>query len=196
MAILIYFNSDRAQPWQQYLAEKVDVPVYVYPDVPNPEAITFALLWKHTPEITAQFPNIQVAMSVGAGVEHILQDPNLAHVACARVIDTNLNEQMAEYVVAAITQHRRNWAQFAELKQAKRWHRVMPQDNRKEVVSILGLGTIGQTVAKTLLPLGYQIQGWSQSHKIVPGVKIFTGEQGLKNILPKTKYLICLSKAA
>ena len=86
MAILIYFNSDRAQPWQQYLAEKVDVPVYVYPDVPDPEAITFALLWKHTPEITAQFPNIQVAMSVGAGVSSIFCKTRTWRMCLARAL--------------------------------------------------------------------------------------------------------------
>ena len=56
----------------------------------------------------------------------------------------------------------------------------------------MGLGVLGTDAAQKLLPLGYQLAGWSSTPKSVSGVESFHGAQGLKPFLQRTDILVCL----
>ncbi|HUN51498.1 MAG TPA: hypothetical protein VMU42_10290, partial [Candidatus Sulfotelmatobacter sp.] len=57
-----------------------DLACRVWPDVPEPDKVAFALVWQPPPGLLRRFPNLKAIFSTGAGVEHILADPELPDV--------------------------------------------------------------------------------------------------------------------
>ena len=48
MAILLNNSGPDNSKWEIALAELLpDMPVYTYPDIPNPDEIKYALVWNH-----------------------------------------------------------------------------------------------------------------------------------------------------
>ena len=59
-------------------------------------------------------------------------------------------------------------------------------------IGVLGLGKLGTVSAQKLLLNGFNVSGWSRSLTKIKGVKCFSGEDGLKELLAQTNILICL----
>ena len=51
-----------------------EVPIWVYPDIPQAEKVEMLVVWKHPEDAIAKFSNVQLISSLGAGVEHIIND--------------------------------------------------------------------------------------------------------------------------
>jgi glyoxylate/hydroxypyruvate reductase A len=59
-------------------------------------------------------------------------------------------------------------------------------------VGILGLGTLGEDIARHLIALGFPLKGWGRTAKNFPGIACFAGEAGLAEFLADLKIMICL----
>jgi glyoxylate/hydroxypyruvate reductase A len=60
------------------------------------------------------------------------------------------------------------------------------------VVGILGLGNLGGAAARTLRAIGYQILGWSRRGRPVDGVSVYSGEDGLMQVLSSAKIVVSM----
>ena len=56
----------------------------------------------------------------------------------------------------------------------------------------MGLGKLGQPVARQLAQVGYQVSGWSRSQKDLKDVTTFAGSKELEIFLNKTQILVCV----
>jgi glyoxylate/hydroxypyruvate reductase len=56
----------------------------------------------------------------------------------------------------------------------------------------LGCGKLGQDAARKLQMMGFDVAGWSRSPKILEGLPIFTGVEGLDAFLARTDILVVL----
>ena len=56
----------------------------------------------------------------------------------------------------------------------------------------MGLGVLGERVAKALASFEFPVNGWSRSVKVIEGVRCFTGRQQLDAFLAATRVLVCL----
>ena len=83
-------------------AQLPNVKIYEWPHCENLTEIEFVLAWKAPETIWAQLPNLQVVQSYGAGVDAIDLSIIPEHVQVTRIVDTQLAEDMAEYVLAHI----------------------------------------------------------------------------------------------
>ena len=85
--------------WRDHLASHFpQLKIEVYPNIENPEDVEYALLWRHPRGIVAQFPKLRWVSSLGAGVEHIIYDPDLpASVIVTRIVGKKLAREMARY---------------------------------------------------------------------------------------------------
>jgi glyoxylate/hydroxypyruvate reductase A len=54
----------------------------------------------------------------------------------------------------------------------------------------MGLGTIGQDVAKKFAALGFPTAGWSRTAKALPGIETFHGKDGFEKFLARTDILV------
>jgi len=162
-----------------------------WPDVGDPADIDYVIVWNHPAGALAQFPNLKVIASFGAGVDHIFRDPDLpANVPITRLVDDSLTRQMAEYVAGVILNHRLRLTEYREYQAAGHWRPQEPRPGQN--VCLLGLGHIGGEVARLLIRLEYTVCGWSRSPKDLPAVACHHGPDGLDRALADADYVVCL----
>ena len=192
MSIVIICNERYAKNWAKAFREKLPgTEIHIYPDVPAPEDIEFAALWKAPAGVLSQFPNLKVVQSLGAGVEHIFDFQKLdPGIPVARIVDPQLSEDMWEYVLMLSLGHLKNTSLYFYQQLGKEWEQHRYKTINETTVSFLGLGKIGSHVASKFAEIGFRTQGWSGSEKNIPNVKSFFGNNGLDDILAATDILV------
>jgi glyoxylate/hydroxypyruvate reductase A len=166
--------------------------VRLWPDAGDLTEIKTALAWGPPPGALATLPNLELIVSVGAGVDHLLKDPTLPAVPVVRYVDPDLTGRMAEYVTMHVLFHQRRMCEFLELQRARTW-KYVPEPAAHEVrVGLMGLGVMGKACARALAALGFQIAGWSRTRHVLEGVETFAGEGELGAFLARTDILVCL----
>jgi glyoxylate/hydroxypyruvate reductase len=189
MALLIACSS-RAEEFAA-LARKLDpsLDVRVAPEIGRREDIRYVLAWQAPHGLLKTLPNLGLIISVGAGVDHLLNDPELPDVPLVRFVDPDLSGRMAEYIALHVLYHHRRMCEFRELQARKVW-KYLPEPAAHEVrVGLMGLGVMGQAAARALGVLGYRLRGWSRSPRQLAGVTCFSGPAGLDPFLAETDIL-------
>src|SRR5487761_685533 len=104
MALLFRSSVDSAARWRGQLDRLMPaLAVRVWPDVGDPAEIDYALVWRPERGLLASLPNLKLILSLGAGVDHILGDPELPrHIPIVRLIDPYLTDAMSEYVALQV----------------------------------------------------------------------------------------------
>lgn len=192
MALLI-IGSDRAGDFHEMACRQApDRDVRLWPDIGNADEVRYALAW-HPPEgELAKLENLELVVSVGAGVDHLFRDKALPDVPIVRYVDPDLTTRMVQYVVLHTLFHVRRMTEHLAQQREARWD-YRPEPMPGEVrVGIMGLGVLGQAAANALQGLGYQVRGWSRSPKTVDGVTCFSGADGLEPFLAETDVLVVL----
>jgi glyoxylate/hydroxypyruvate reductase len=192
MSIVLIFNNKDPKPWAQYLTKKLpETAISIYPEVENPEAVTFAVCWKADKNVLQQFPNLGVIQSVGASIDHITRNQTvLNNQIVTRIVDENLSHDMWEFVLAAVMSNLKNLSLYGRQKEEKYWLPTGYGSIKNTTISILGLGQIGALVAKKFADLGFVVKGWSTSPKNIPNVACFSGQNALNPFLADTDFLI------
>lgn len=193
MSILVLVDGWEPAPWVRALqAAMPDERIEAYPDVEDPEAVEYALVWAAQGETLDVFPNLKALFSLGAGVDHLFGGNTLPPVPLARVVDPDLTAWMTEWVVAQVLLHHRQQLQYSQQQRHRNWQ-VLPQPLAREVqVGLMGLGELGRDAAGLLHQLGFGLRGWSRSPKELDNVTCFYGADGLDEFLSATDILVCL----
>ena len=191
MSILLICTGRDPKVWVDAIkAEKPNVELYVYPEPHDPNEIDYAVTWKHPKGIFNNYSNIEVIASIGAGVDHIISDPEIPKNALiTRVIDDQLTKDMSTFVLSLVLDKMRN---ISLHHAAKKWDPLPYQTLEEEQIGIMGLGVLGNAAALTLAKNGFKVSGWSNSKKQIKGVNTYNGEKGLNDFLKNTSILICL----
>lgn len=165
--------------------------VRVWPAVGDPADVLMAVTWNHPPGCFDALPALRVISSYGAGVDHLLRDPELpAGVPVVRVVDPNLVKDMVEYVVGAVCAWRRGFAAYRESQARPEWA-PSPYGREREAL-VLGLGELGGAVARALVGVGFDVSGWSRTPKAIPRVRSLVGRDALEAALPEAAAVVCL----
>lgn len=194
MAILILCLGEELEPWISNFRElDPALDIRVWPQVGNPQEILLALVWNHPRGELAKYPELRCIASMGAGVDHILSDPDLPKgVPITRVVDQSLTRSMTEYVILAVLDFSRDMEKYRQDKQARRWDPRFPTPRWELGVGIMGLGQLGGDAAVKLRDLGYKVLGWSRTPRSMEGIRTFSGQEGLGEFLSETNVLVCL----
>jgi glyoxylate/hydroxypyruvate reductase len=166
--------------------------IRLWPDVGDVSGIDYACAWKAPPGLLATLPNLKAIFSLGAGVDHLLQDEQLPNVPIARIVDPDLTIRMVGYIVMHALLHQRQMKLYERQQRERAWAEHYEPPPRSIRVGIMGMGVMGQASAKGLQAAGFSVIGWSRSKKNIDGIEIFDGEVGLKTFLGKTNILVCL----
>jgi glyoxylate/hydroxypyruvate reductase A len=157
----------------------------------NVADIEVALAWKAPAGLMATFPNLKMIVSLGMGVDHLLADDKLPQdVAITRIMDDGLVGQMSEYAIYWALRHHRDIDKYAALQKARQWKPLDFVDSINRRIGIMGLGVIGQDVARKFAQLGFPTAGWSRTQKSLPGIETFHEAYGFKRFLARTDILI------
>ncbi|MBL4801861.1 MAG: glyoxylate/hydroxypyruvate reductase A [Emcibacter sp.] len=168
-----------------------DLDIRIWPEVGPTQDIEYVIVWNHPSGELNKFPNLKVIASYGAGVDHILKDPDLPEQAIiTRLVDDSLSRQMCEYIAGVILNQRLRLTEYREYQAATHWSPKAPRSGN--VVCLLGLGNIGLEVARYLTNLNFTVRGWSQSPKDIDRIKTFHGPNQLDAALTDADYIVCL----
>ena len=198
MAILLNNNGFDNQAWAQALARLLPaMPVYIYPDVPASEQIHYALVWNHPHGDLRNYPNLRAVLLLGAGTDHIDQEPQDLGVPIVRLIDPDVGNDMSQYTLYWVMHFQRGYEAYRQRASQKIWQGHQPTRSLEYCVTVLGQGRIGQFIAKQLAAVGFKTQAWSRHLYSVDGVESFAGDEGLHQALNNTDCLVnCLPLVA
>lgn len=194
MAILIIAPNRNTDQLKTYLqANLPEVAVYNDPAKAPAEQVEMAILWKQPPGILRQFPKLKAIHSLGAGVDHLITDPSIPlHLPIARIVDEQLTEGMRRYVLMAVLNIHKNLL-FHFRQQAKRSWSGLAMAETPLQIGVLGMGTLGEAVARDLHYLGFTVWGYANTAKEIPGIPCYSAEQNeLPVFLKQVNTLICL----
>lgn len=191
MSFLIVSSQRDPEAWVKALkAEAPGLDLEVYPEVKDPQQVEFVLSWKHPHGIYKDYPNLKVIASMGAGIDHIIEDAGIPEtVEITRVIDEQLTKDMSVFVLALILDHLRNLSFHYCKKEWTRKNYLRPEEVQ---VGIMGMGVLGVGVAEKLIKNKFNVTGWSRTKKEILGVTTFHGDEQLKDFLKNSQVLVCL----
>ncbi|HEX3501577.1 MAG TPA: glyoxylate/hydroxypyruvate reductase A, partial [Stellaceae bacterium] len=159
--ILFRTSSPYASRWKAELERHVpDLDFRVYPEIGDPAEIAMALVWKPPHGVLAMLPNLKLIVSLGAGVDHILEDPTLPrHVPLMRLVDPHMVAAMSEYVLAQVLRlHRQDLTYLAQQRDIV-WKELRQPNAHERRIGVLGLGQFGADAAIKLSALGFDVAG-------------------------------------
>ncbi len=192
----ILHKSDWANegPWRDAWAKQAPGRrIQVYPDIEDPEAVRYALVWDPPPGLLASLPNLEIIFSIGAGIDHITKDPERPkHLPVVRMVEDGLTQGMSEFVALSVLWHHRDMADFALQQRDKVWSEIEPVLAKDRTVGFLGMGALASDAAAKLQTFGFRILGWARGPKSVPGVEMHHGEDGLDEVLKASEILVLL----
>lgn len=199
MRLIINSGGARAiDEWREsFKAFAPELEVVGWHEDVDPASVDYALVWAPDPGRLATFSNLKLIISAGAGVDHILADPQWpSHLSIARMVTPRTQTEMAEFVLtsalmltrdvkrAVDNQVRRHWEYFDSMRVAA--------DMR---VGIMGLGHLGVASAQLLSRVGFQVSGWSRGASRLEGLPTYAGPEQFGAFLAATDILVCLLPA-
>ncbi len=191
MSIAIIAPTRNGQIWaDEFHLLDSNLKVEVYPDIENPEEVECAVLWLHPYGCLENFPNLKLICSMGAGADHMLNDPGLPNVPLTRIVSDTIATSMSNYVIMAILQYHRRMEKYEQDQKDKVWDQdTFPE--REVHVGIAGLGELGTDLAKKLVMLGIKVSGLSNTRKMIESVRSYiTSESQL--FYDEINVLVCL----
>ncbi|MCB0491969.1 MAG: glyoxylate/hydroxypyruvate reductase A [Cyclobacteriaceae bacterium] len=189
---LVIINPKGVEPWISALKEvDPDLDIRSFPNDTNRDEISFALTWRHPYGIFKDYPNLKCISSMGAGVDHLLRDPDLPkQVSIVRLADPYLAQDMAEFVLALIMNHLRDLNAFKIKQTESIWKPADYLRIRDVKVGIMGMGAIGKRVATELQKAGFNVMGWARTSKEIPGITVYAGANEFPKFLNETDILV------
>ncbi len=171
--------------------------VRVWPNrIGDSKDIEYCAAWLPPPGILKSLPNLKLIMSLGAGVDAILEDKTLPeHLPIIRVNDPDLTGRMTEYVVLHVLMHHRQQRRLDGNQGMKVWDSFPTHAARGLAIGIMGMGVMGTDSAAKLRDLGFRVAGWSRSRKSLPGIESFAGASEFEAFLARTDVLVSLLPA-
>jgi glyoxylate/hydroxypyruvate reductase A len=191
---LLYKADDGLGPaWRDAIAKKApDLPVFLWPETGDPDAVRYLAIWETPPDMFGQFPNAELVFSLGAGVDQFDLASVPAHVPLIRMVEPGLVEAMVEYVTLAVLALHRNLIDYLGGQEKRSWRQIHLVPAAARRVGILGMGQLGEAAARKLASFGFAMSGWSRSPRVIDGIACHTGTGALPDFLAGCDILVCL----
>ena len=191
MNISICLSNISPEPWVVSLKKALpDATVVVWK--PGAPLADYAIVWNPPQQFIDEQPDLAALFNIGAGVDNLLQLSLPSSLKVVRLEDAGMLVEMSEYVCHAVIRYFREFKQHETNKQLSKWSYRKTKTRNDFTIGVMGLGTLGMQVIKTLQMFEYPVNGYSRTLKEIEGVECFSGEQGLLEFLKSTRVLINL----
>ncbi|TPM98477.1 glyoxylate/hydroxypyruvate reductase A [Mesorhizobium sp. B2-1-5] len=188
------FNSDpvRAAVFRKVFARELpDVELFHSSECVDPEKVRYLLTWT-APDDIARYRNLEVLLSLGAGVDQFKRESLPRRVKLVRMVEDGIIRMMQEYVVLGVLSLHRDMVAYREQQKRQAWLGLAAPQATERRVGFLGLGMLAQAAIERLLPFRFPLAAWSRSRKEIDGVTCFHGADQLAGFLAQTDILVCL----
>ena len=193
--LLVRSGGPAAVPgWQAAFADilpQIEVRGWDDPSV-DPARVRYVLVWQPEPGRLATYPNLDLIFSTAAGIDHITADAaRPMHVPVVRMGADEMAQSVGEYVCLAALMILRDLPRIISTQRAAAWDRFeVGRTARATQVGILGMGKIGQAAARMLQGIGFAVQGWTRTPRVIDGVPCCDGPDALPAFLAASDILV------
>lgn len=180
------------------LADRVAVDTLPRKEKPSAEQLarTEALMAGAVPAgLLPSMPKLRWAQAMSAGVDNWLALPDLPSgltLTCARGTHT---ESMPENIIGALFHVAKPYAQVAEHQKQSKWVHTVAQPLTGKTLGILGLGAIGQEVARIAAALGMHVIGTKRRPTRIPNVAEVLAPEQTDEVLSQSDFVLLLLPA-
>ena len=190
MHITVCLSQQKPEPWQEGLqAALPDATVSVW----QPGAAAdYAVVWAPPQAFFDEQPGLKAAFNTGAGVDALLGLRVAPSTRLVRLDDAGMSVQMAEFACHAVIRHFRELDAYEADVREGRWSYRKPRARADFPVGVMGLGVLGERVARALTVFDFPVHGWSRSPKTIDGVRCHAGEAQLDTFLSSCRVLVNL----
>jgi len=191
MRIIVSLTDNRPEPWINGLrAELPGAEIEAWQ--PGAAPADHAVVWAPPQQLLDEQPRLRGLFNIGAGVDALLKLKVAPHTQIVRLDDAGMSVQMAEYVCHALIRHFRELDVYEADAREGRWSYRKPRLRRDFPVGIMGLGVLGERVARAVAQFEFPVLGWSRSAKAIEGVQTFAGEAQFDEFLRSSRVLVNL----
>ena len=195
MAILLASTDfwEDMEVWSSGLQEAMpEMDVRVYPDEGDVNDIEYAVVWKHPRGILTRYPNLKAILSLGAGVDHVISDPELPDgLPIVRLVDKKLTHEMILHSLHWVLHFHSDQYLYRIQQQSREWIQQSSVQSEDRTIGIMGLGNIGKAIGDSLINLDFKVIGWGASPKSSLGaIEYYYGQEQLSGFLSQTDILI------
>ena len=153
------------------------------------------LAWGAPPGLLPRMPKLRWAQALTAGVEGWLALPDLPAgltLTCARGTH---KEAMPENILGALFHLTKPYCAIAEDQKSSHWRRRIATPLNGQTLAILGLGAIGQEVARLAGALGMRVIGTSRGAAPLPGLAEVFPPERTDEVLSQADFVLVLLPA-
>ena len=179
--------------WSNGLKETMpEMDVRVYPDEGNVNEVEYTVVWKHPRGILNKYPNLKAILSLGAGVDHIISDPELPEgLPIVRLVDKKLTHEMCLHSLHWVLHFHSDQYLYRIQQQSREWIQQSSVQSEDRTIGIMGLGNIGKAIGDSLINLDFKVVGWGARPKeSLGGIEYYCGHEQLADFLSQTDVLI------
>ena len=191
MRITVCLTDNRPEPWIEGLRAALPE-AEVENWSPGAAPADHAVVWVPPQALLDEQPQLRGLFNIGAGVDALLKLRVPPNTRVVRLDDAGMSVQMAEYVCHSLIRHFREFDAYEAESRAGRWSYRKPREREDFPVGIMGLGVLGERVAKAVGQFEFPVMGWSRSPKNLAGVRCFAGEHGFDAFLGASRVLVNL----
>ena len=191
-AVLFSTTQENPERWtSELLRHAPDMDLRIWPDVGDTDEIEYAIVARPPKGDLARYPNLKAVFSMWAGVEDLLAERAIANIPIIRMVEPGLTEGIVNYVVHHVIGIHIQTSYYNSREWVHPFHSnyKVPQAT---CVGILGLGHLGIPCAEALAYLKFEVIGYSNNRKSVPGIKSFAGQSELTEFLSRSDILVCI----
>jgi glyoxylate/hydroxypyruvate reductase A len=146
--------------------------------------------WSLPEGLVARMPKLAWVQNSGAGVDHLVNHPELhAHIPVTRA-DGHFGFWMARYVCGHLLSETQCFAECAKAQSQAYWNpKLIPEDLGGKTAVILGFGRIGRQIGRALRELGLNVIGVVREAREDAEFPLRT-TAGLPELLPAARCLV------
>lgn len=192
MILLLKPGSEPAAKWiAEFKRRMPELEVRVWPEAGNLKDIEVALVAYLPFGELAKMPGLRLILSLPAGLDHLLDDPDLPKgVPIARIVHPDGDPMMIEYAVMNVLRHHRNLPVYHQFQHARTWKKLPQSLAKNRAIGIMGMGVNGTSIARALGRFGFKLAGWTRRPKTLEGVENYAGAESLPSFLACSEILI------
>lgn len=195
--VLYYHNTEIVDFYEKFLREaRNDLQLFVCRSVQEVEAVidqADILFTGHTfpVELFGKAKNLKWMHSLAAGVERYARGNQFPPNILLTKSKGTYGSIMAEYVVGYILAITQNMGKMFKDKEKKQWDPFRVDSIRTKVVGIMGLGSVGATIAHRVHLMGAEVIGLEEQEKYLPYVtREYSVDDEMEEFLNRSDFVV------
>ncbi|MBU2868052.1 2-hydroxyacid dehydrogenase [Pacificibacter marinus] len=193
-SLVFYSKPDPFDAWRDALTPHLGDQVRIEnaDAVSNVDDVRFALVWMPPLGFFDRFPNLELVINLGAGVDRLVAREDLPDVPITRLSDPKMGQMMASFVLFSVLRHARDIPYFEAAQARQEWAYKHPRAASDIKVVVLGLGQLGALAASEIARQGFDTHGWATKPQTLSGVTVHCGDEALDGLLGDADIVVCM----